>query len=37
MAKSKGKNIFSEYGVDKVEQFDWWFWDNLEQYKAIQD
>lgn len=37
MAKANLNNIFSEYGVDKVEEFEWWFWDNLPQYQAIQD
>jgi hypothetical protein len=31
------KSLFSEYDLDKVEEFEWWFWDNLEQYKVIQD
>jgi hypothetical protein len=30
-------SIFSGYDVDKVEEFEWWFWDNLEEYRVIQD
>lgn len=31
------RNIFSAYDVDKVEEFEWWFYDNVESYRAIQD
>jgi hypothetical protein len=30
-------SIFSGYDMDKVEDFEWWFLDNLKQYQVIQE
>jgi hypothetical protein len=36
MAGSR-KSIFSGYTVEQVEDFDWWFSSNMEQYSVLKD